>query len=220
MATATLTSARPGTTLHGVPWGVYLTLRELPDNDRLRMTYLDGTLILVSPEYIHDRSGWFLNLIVVEVAVAFALDIVGAGSTTFRRGGNETNAGVAKEPDESYYIGANEVLMRDKDEVDLDVDPPPDLAIEVENKSDSSLALPTYAGLLVPELWRYDAREHTLWFGRLVDGGYVPIERSVNLPMLTPELVLHALEKTRDLGGAAGPRWLRDWAAALPGAHR
>jgi len=216
MATATLDA--PASVLHDVPWDLYMALRYLPRNHHLRMTYHDGTLILVSPEYLHDRNGRSLGQIVDELADAFDIEIAGTGSTTFRRKGHGDEKGDAKEPDEGFYIGANELLIRGKDTIDLDFDPPPDLAIEVDNKSDSSLTLPTYAGLLVPELWRYDAREKTLWFGHLVDGSYETIHRSFNLPMVTTDLVLFALSKAEGVGGTTWKRWLRQWARALPGA--
>ena len=108
--------------------------------------------------------------------------------------------------------------MRGKEQINLDNDPPPDLAIEVDNKSDSRLAPKTYAGLRVPEVWRYNSRAKTLWFGRLVDGGYETIERSLCLPTLTPELVLFAMDRASEQGGTSWRRWLRGWAEALPAA--
>lgn len=70
-----------------------------------------------------------------------------------------------------------------------------------------------YAALGIPKVWRYRARRGRLWFGRLDGGTYTVIDRSLALPMLTPELVLFAL-------GRCGPHetawdnWLRGWAAA------
>ena len=203
--------------LFDVPWGIYRALRSARGNRHLRMTYHDGTLIFMSPEYIHDRNAERLGLIVRAVVDAFDIPVAGTRTTTFWRAGQEANEGAGKEPDAAFYLGANEARVRDKDTIDLDVDPPPDLAIEVDHKSDSAVALPTYAGLLVPEVWRYDARKRTLWFGRLdPDGSYRALDRSVCLPMLTPALVLQALDACRGRDETAWSRWLRDWARALP----
>jgi Uma2 family endonuclease len=51
--------------------------------------------------------------------------------------------------------------MRDRDEVDLTIDPPPDLAIEVDISRSSLSKLPIYQALEVPEIWRwrFDALE-------------------------------------------------------------
>jgi Uma2 family endonuclease len=206
--------ARPA--LRGLPWEMYLGLRELDANYHTRMTYHDGMLFLMSPEYRHDLGAERLGVIIREIADAFDIEYACTRTTTLRRPGDGTLKGDAKEPDNGFYIGENESLIRGKTTIDLDVVPPPDLAIEVDNKSDSEIALPTYAGLLVPEVWRYDAREETLWFGRLRDGAYETIDRSVCLPMLTPELVLDALSLA-DVGTSEKTwmRRVRAWALGL-----
>ena len=106
--------------------------------------------------------------------------------------------------------------MRSKDEIDLEVDPPPDLAIEIVNKVDSTKALALYARIGVPEVWRYKARTKKLWFGRLVGDRYESIEHSLNIQQLTPGLVLIALARMDEVGESAAKPWLREWARGLP----
>ncbi len=106
--------------------------------------------------------------------------------------------------------------MRNKDVIVLEVNPPPDLAIEIENKADSSKALTVYARIGVPEVWRYKSRKKTLWFGRLVGDRYEAIEQSLNLPKLTLALVLQALDRINEFGETASKPWLREWARNLP----
>jgi Uma2 family endonuclease len=105
-----------------------------------------------------------------------------------------------------------------KDNLDLNIDPPPDLAIEVDNTNDSEAALPIYARLGVPEVWRYDAEDSTLWFYRLDGEAYVEVARSVALPRLTPALVLHALDvfDQGEMGENAWFDWIKAWARDLP----
>ncbi|RPI89193.1 MAG: hypothetical protein EHM42_03435 [Planctomycetaceae bacterium] len=70
--------------------------------------------------------------------------------------------------------------MRGRDELDLEVDPPPDLAIEVEGSRRITPRLPIYAGLRVPEVgcWRKDE----LPVLRLTDDGrYDTVQQSVEL---------------------------------------
>ena len=152
------------------------------------------------------------------VAVAHGIKLVGTGTTTLRREGKGSRKGNGKEPDNGFYIGANARRIRGKESIDLTIDPPPDLAIEVDNKSDSELALPTYVRIGVPEVWRYDARDHTLWFGHLIGESYESIDRSLCLPVLTPDLVLAALDALDegDMDDSAWVLWLLDWARALP----
>jgi len=218
MATATETLAppvieavRPRIVLEGIPWDLYVSLRDLDNNQHLRMAYHDGTLEIMAPEYIHETDARRLGTFVIVLAEVLDIDCTGARSTTLRLGGEEPGKGSAKEPDESFYI-ASEPLVRTNRKIDLTVDPPPDLAIEVDNTRDSAGKLPIYAALGVPEVWRYDVNTEVLWFGRLRnDGTYAPIERSACLPMLTPALVLDGLR----LGaGMSESRWmgrLRDW---------
>jgi Uma2 family endonuclease len=208
----------PGFVLEGIPWVVYRTLRSLPSSRNVRMTYLDGTLYLMSPEYIHEKGASNLSLLVLEVAQALSLDFEPTRTTTLRRKGKGSRRGVGKEPDEGFYVGIHAEMMRGRDAIRLSVDPPPDLAIEVDNKADSTSALTVYARLRVPEVWRYRPRERTLWFGMFNGKEYEPIGRSLALPMLTPELVLQALDNrtTGKLSLNAWRTWLADWARTLP----
>ncbi len=194
MATDLLTEAVvvEGVTLRGITWETYLDLRDNHENRRIRMTYLDGTLTLMSPQYPHEKVGQLLNLLVRAVVKALGLELKGTGSTTLRRG--ETRRGAGKEPDTSFYIGANELRMRTMTTLDLTVDPPPDLAIEVDHKADSSSAMSIYARLGIPEVWRYaPADDVALRIYRLEGEGYEEEDRSLLLPVLTPALILEAL---------------------------
>jgi Uma2 family endonuclease len=156
------------------------------------MTYYDGTLEIMSPEYIHDGPSRRLGLLVPLVCERLGFTYNGTGSTTFLLPGEARREGAGREPDQGFYI-ASEPLIRGKEEFDLRVDPPPDLWIEVDNRSSSRLRLPVYARLGVPEVWRLDSRKNRLWFGRKAGEAYEAIERSIALPVLTPALVLEAL---------------------------
>ena len=202
--------------LRGVDWDDYLRFRNHPGNAHLRLSYLDGTLILVSPQYIHDRYGWRIALMLVEVAEALHIPTQCMVSTTLQRKGSKPRQGSAKEPDFGFYFHENERRMRNKDQIDLEIDPPPDLAIEIDHKADSRKSLALYARLGVPEVWRFQTRSKKLWFGRLVGDHYESMDRSVNLTRLTPELVLVALAKMDEIGESAAKPWIRDWARGLP----
>ncbi len=76
--------------------------------------------------------------------------IKGTRTTTLRRG-TARRKGAGKEPDNAFYIGENERRMRKNKTLDLTVDPPPDVAIEVDNTRNSKRALAIYARVGVPE---------------------------------------------------------------------
>ncbi len=97
------------------------------------------------------------------------LDCECFGSTTFKR--EPTEGGV--EPDQCFYI-QNHELMRGKRRIDLTVDPPPDLAIEIDVTSKTQLS--AYESIQVPELWRYE--NNSLQVNVLQGGKYVQSQDS------------------------------------------
>ena len=112
--------------IHNVSWNQYTAMgRIFPDRPVPRMIYLDGSLTLVTTSQAHEQIKKRLGMLVTEVAVGLDIPHLATGQMTFRR--EVRQAGV--EGDETYYIGSvDRVLGRT---IDLEVDPPPDLAIEV-----------------------------------------------------------------------------------------
>jgi Uma2 family endonuclease len=179
------------------------------------MTYYDGTLEIMSPAYIHEGPAVRFAGLVRAVARHLGFEYTSSRTTTFRLPGEGGKKGAGREPDESFYI-TSEPLIRGKEKLDLRVDPPPDLWIEVDNRGSSRGRLPVYARLGVPEVWRYDARKKTLWFGRRAGETYEAIEHSLCLPILTPARTLEALALGK---GASDSEWedrLVAWLGNLP----
>jgi Uma2 family endonuclease len=218
---ATATTARSmipeGETLHNVEWATYCKFRDDPANDHLRMTYLDGDLTIVSPHLVHDYDSRGIMVVVLAVARASRIQCMVVGTTTLRKEGRGPLQGAGKEPDEGFFLGGDVARIRGKTMLDLAIDPPPTLALEVDNTVNSEAALPTYARIGVSEVWRFDVTEGTLWFGRLVGDHYEEVDRSLSLPRLTPTLVLQALEaRTQGPDDTAWLDWLDQWVRTLP----
>jgi Uma2 family endonuclease len=212
MATVTETEIEP-LILHGVTYRQYVRLRKNPRNDHLRMTFFDGVLELMSPEYRHEFGARQIDLLIHAVASIFGIAYRGAASTTFRRGElrGEPGKGKGKEPDQSYYF-SNAPAIHGHQTIDLEVDPPPDLWIEVDNRSSSRGRLPLYAALGVPEVWQYRVRRSTLKFWRLAGDHYEEIGQSLSLPMLTPAVVLERLAMAAQASDdIAWDREMRRW---------
>ncbi len=202
--------------LRGIPWDLYVQLCDADEHRKVKMAYLDGTLELMAPEYVHDSISRRLGLFVNVVGEVLDIPCQGAGSTTFRRTFEEQGLrqSAGKEADQAVYF-ANEPAIRGRRQLDLEIDPPPDLAIEVDNASRSDRALPIYARIGVPELWIFDVETFTLRFLALQpDGTYAAIEQSFNLPMLTPARVLQGLAPAEGLPETRWTRQLRAWVAA------
>ena len=198
--------------LHGVRFRDYLALRAEPSNGHLRMVYYNGTLEIMSPEAIHERPSHRLAIFISVLCEELDIEFEGLGSTTFRRGEKRLKKGHGKEPDECFYF-ANATKIQGKGKIDLDIDPPPDLWVEVDHRSSSRGRLPLYAALGVPEVWRLWSSSEHLWFGLLTTDrkSYEGVGRSLALPRLTPELVLEALALGEGLLEKSWTKHLRAW---------
>ena len=214
MATATQLDRQDSgvTVLRGVSFREYTRLTRHPANRHLRMAYFDGTLEIMSPGIRqHGIPSRRFGLIIAAVAIALRLDYEATGAGTFRRRGDGPRKGTGREPDASFYFASFDRLPQDRDP-DLDAgDPPPDLWVEVDYRASSTARLPTYARLGVPEVWQYRSPSRSLRFLRRAGDRYEPIDRSLSLPVLTPELVLEALAAGETLGEGRWLPWLLQW---------
>jgi Uma2 family endonuclease len=84
-------------------------------------------------------------------------------------------------------------LVRAKDRINLRVDPPPDLAMEVDYTSSSLNRMSIYKTLAIAELWRFDGKELG-FFGGQSEGNYLAIPASLAFPGVTPADLLRFLE--------------------------
>jgi len=135
--------------LSGVTWQTYVRLLRAFDDRHLRITYDRGALELMTLSPQHERLKHLLALLVVALIEELGWDWAGFGSMTFRR--RRRRRGL--EPDECFWI-AHEPQVRGKDQIDLRVDPPPDLVLEIEVTQSILDRLGIFAALLVPEVWR------------------------------------------------------------------
>src|SRR6185437_3267856 len=87
------------TILRGVTYDMYVKIRDDPRNGGYRMTYHDGTLELMSPEFRHDKGARRIGMIVNAYTATLGVECQGSRSTTFRRGSLGELKGKGKEPD-------------------------------------------------------------------------------------------------------------------------
>lgn len=191
--------------LEGVSWSTYGRLLAELENRGIRLAYDQGRLEIMSPSYLHEIRKRQIGRMIEVLAEELDLEIVGGGSTTFRRADDKRGL----EPDECYWL-ANAPAVMHKEEIDLAIDPPPDLAIEVDLTSDSLNKQPIYASLRIPEVWRYDGRELTVL--RLVpDGVYAAVERSLSFPQVSMSSLLRFLELRQSVGERQWTKEFRAW---------
>jgi Uma2 family endonuclease len=188
--------------LENVRWDTFVELSEHRRGSVPRMTFDEGVLELMSPRRQHENIGRLIGRLVEIYTEVLNIEIQTVASTTFKR----KDLQKAFEADESYYIEHAEQI-RPKEEVDLTIDPPPDLVIEVEITSSAIQKLKLFAAMGVPEVWRHDG-EHLEMFV-LEDRTYVPIETSRALPGLTVDLINSLVEQRFSLGETAIMRKFR-----------
>ena len=157
--------------LDRVRWETYGDLRDSPENDHVRMTFDRGVLVLMSPSKRHERIASLIGQLIVEWALVKRVPFQSCDTVTFQR----EDLSRALEPDKCYYI-QHENIVRDRDELDLSVDPPPDLVIEVDVASSSARKLKLYAAFGVPEVWHW--RDEQLQILILRDSEYEPADDS------------------------------------------
>jgi len=100
--------------------------------------------------------------------------------------------------------------VRGKPEIDLTIDPPPDLVVEVERTHSAINKLELLAAIGVPELWRYDGQ--SLWLGTLVGENFEPITSSTVLDGFPVADAQHTLQQ---IGTASATQLIRQFVAKL-----
>jgi Uma2 family endonuclease len=207
MAT-TVVPAEQRVVLHNISWETYQRLlAENIDNVGARFFYDEGVLEIMVVGVAHERPNWLLSTILEIVADRMGLDYFAARSTTFQRADLEKGF----EPDSCYYF-ERAADVQQLDRLDLTVDPPPDIVIEVDISSSSLHKFRIFAALGVPEVWRYDGER--VVFYRLQQGAYAEVADSVWLPSLTASVATSFVREGREQRVSVWKRRVRQWAEA------
>jgi len=192
--------------LHNVSWETYeRLLADHVDSSGPRFAYDRGEMEIMSPSPEHEKINRRMAQLVLAIADESGIEAEDLGSTTFRR--EDLDRGF--EPDSCFYI-QNEESIRGKTRIDLSVDPPPDLVIEVDITSPSLDKLPIYARIGVPEIWRYDGEKIAIL--KLEDEDYLEVAKSAALPSLTGEVLTRFVRESLTLARGAWTRRVREWA--------
>ncbi|MDP8964198.1 MAG: Uma2 family endonuclease [Cyanobacteriota bacterium] len=205
---ATSISAEQRTVLHNISWQTFEALLKETGEDRgSQFAYDCGTLEIMTPLFEHENPKIQFDRFIVALSEELEIEIKSAGSTTLKR--RIENRGI--EPDNCYYI-QNEPAVRDRQELDLETEPPPDLAIEIDITSSSVNKFGIYSALGLPELWRYNGR--VLKFYQLAEGEYVECEFSPAFPLVSVTDLSRFIEQSNTMGEIALLKSFRDWVRA------
>jgi Uma2 family endonuclease len=190
--------------LYDLSWDEFeAILVDLGDSRSSRIAYDQGRLEIMTPLPEHEVNKEYVSDFVKVLLEELDIEFCPLGSTTFKN--QIMFKGI--EPDSCFYI-QNEAVVRGKNRLDLTIDPPPDLALEIDitNRSHPEI----YQSLGVPELWRYE--KNKLQILLLIKGKYVESLTSHNFPNLPlTEVIPQYLTQCRSEGRNKGMRAFRSW---------
>jgi len=190
--------------LQNVTWAeLEAILEELGEHRAARIAYDRGMLEIMAPLPEHEDDKEIISDLVKALLEELDIEFRCLGSTTFKNQFMEKGI----EPDQCFYI-KNEALIRGKKRLDLTIDPPPDLALEIDITSRTHPNI--YLALNVLELWRFE--KGSLKINLLQNGNYVESQSSLNFPHLPLiEVIPQYLEKSKTAGRNATLKAFRSW---------
>lgn len=205
MVTTTTPDSEQRTLLLNITWQTFKTmLAEMGCQRGSRLAYDSGIVEIMTPLMPHENSNRLIEVFVGVLCEELSLEIKRTGSLTLLRDDLEQGA----EPDSSYYI-QNESLVRAKENIDLAVDPPPDLVLEVEYSRSKIDKLQLYAAMGIPEFWRYNG--NVLRIYQLKSGKYLEENQSMTFAPIPVTEIPRFLQESRDIGEIACTKNFRSW---------
>jgi Uma2 family endonuclease len=172
-------------------WDAFETLeRLLKASSSLRITYLDGSIELMTLGEPHELLKKSLAILIEAYFIAMGIEFIPVGSAT-RRGEEK---GTSFEPDESYYLGEKKEN--------------PDLAIDIILTSGNLQKLEKYRRFSIPEVWLWESNQLKVY--QLQPSGYVEVLSSQLLPNLDLALLARCVQMPSRLEA------MRTFMTALP----
>lgn len=190
--------------LKNISWQMYENiLSELGEGRATKINYYQEMLEIVTPLPEHEDDKVMIGDLVKALLEELDIEFRSLASTTFK---NEAMA-AGVEADDCFYI-QNEAVIRGKKRIELTIDPPPDLAIEIDITSRTRFN--NYEALGVTELWRYDGQ--SLEINVLEDGKYVKSNISRNFPQFPLiNVIPQYVEQSKVIGRNTTMKAFRNW---------
>ncbi|AUS99260.1 hypothetical protein CLI64_01990 [Nostoc sp. CENA543] len=203
MTTASLAQTR--TLLKNISWQTFKAMLTDMGNERnSRLAYDNGIVEIMTPLMSHENSNRLIEGLILVLCEEFNLEVKTTGSLTLTRDDLEKGA----EPDSSYYI-QNEFLVREKENIDLNQDPPPDLVLEVDYSKPKIDKLSLYAAMGIPEFWRYNGTKLRIYI--LTGNQYTEVEQSPTFAPVMVRDIPKFLGESQKIGQLAAKKAFRAW---------
>ncbi|WP_414551879.1 Uma2 family endonuclease [Anabaena sp. CCY 0017] len=177
--------------IHNLSWDDFEgLLADLGEKRHTRIAYYRGTLEIMSPLALHERPHRIIAYIITTILEIQGRNWEDFGSTTFKR---PDIAGI--EPDTCFYI-QNAHQVKGCTQMDLSIYPPPDLSIESDVTSKTTLD--AYTALGVPEVWIYSnsgLKIYILQTDRYLESSVSPTFPNLPITEIIPHLVQKAIDE-------------------------
>lgn len=179
---------------YGVSWEEYEELLEqVGEASGLRISYDDGKLKVMTLSSEHEKYTRFIEKLITTLSLRLRIKILSFGSATMKKSKKRKG----NEPDCCFYVQTAAALGT-RIKLDFEVDPPPDIAVEVDVHHASIDKFSIYAALGVPEIWRFDGQQLYIYLWQRDQ--YVESETSQALQMLTGGILTDYLIRMREEG--------------------
>ncbi|MEM9215247.1 MAG: Uma2 family endonuclease [Cyanobacteria bacterium P01_F01_bin.150] len=190
--------------LNGISWDTYeRLLAETGENRNQRFAYCDGCLEIMEPLVGHEEPTRLLDNFVAVFVDELELELRSLGSLTMKK--PDQRKGL--EPDCCFYI-QNEATVRGVDALDFDINPPPDLVVEVDNSHGSLSKFPIYVALKIPEIWRLQRGVLTIFLLNDAGEDYEKSDRSPTFPKLPIQELPNYIDRAKVIGQRSAVREL------------
>jgi Uma2 family endonuclease len=191
--------------LENISWQTFKTmLAETGSERKNRMAYDNNVVEIMTPLMPHENSNRMIEGFVVALCEELGLEFKRTGSLTLTRDDLQRGG----EPDSSYYI-ENEPLVREKEKIDLAIDPPPDLVLEVEYSKSKVDKAQIYAAIGVSEFWRYNGSVLRIYI--LNGGEYQETQTSPTFVGIAVKEIPQFIQQAKQNGEMATTRNFRVW---------
>ncbi|WP_414620721.1 Uma2 family endonuclease [Calothrix sp. CCY 0018] len=185
-----------------ITWQAYeQILNALGENRAARIHYYQGVLEIMTPLEAHESSSENIGILIHILTEELNLNIKSLASTTLKIPNKKAGA----EPDKCYYI-KNEPAVRGQT-VNLEIDPSPDLVLEVDITHTDINKKQLYQDIQVPEFWRYNGKKITIYV--LNQNEYQESETSLNFTILTKAMIYEFISQCRNNGETQAKREFR-----------
>ena len=190
--------------LQDISWSDFeQILSDLGEHRGSRISYSNGALEIMVPLPEHEKHKEVISDLVKMLLDRSDIDFESLASTTFK----SKQMNQALEADACFYIQNHQAVIG-KNRLDLAVEPPPDLAIEIDITNRTRFD--NYLLLQVPELWRYSRQGLKIYLLR--NGQYVESQSSPNFPHLPIiELVERYTKQAQIEGRSKAMRSFKQW---------